>query len=153
MKKYLFVLAIICAISSVETLSAQDYKMAIGLRLSNSSPTLNNSVTGKYFLNPESAIEGILSFGSRFALGALYEKHKGINVPGLRYFYGVGAYVGIDGGRGYVGPTGILGLDYKFEGLPLNLSLDWKPELDIIPRIAFIPDAFGLSARFTLNQF
>ena len=30
-------------------------------------------------------------------------------------------------------------------------ALDWKPELDILPGINFIPDAFGLSARFTLQ--
>lgn len=151
MKKQIVLLLIICAAASFQTLSAQAYKMGIGLRLSNSSPTLNNAITGKYFLDPNSALEGVLSFGSRFAIGALYEKHKAIDVPGLNYFYGAGAYVGIEGGRAYIGPTGILGLDYKFDGLPLNLSLDWKPELDIVPRIAFIPDAFGLSARFTLN--
>jgi len=27
--------------------------------------------------------------------------------------------------------------------------LDWKPELDIIPKINFVPDAFALTARFT----
>jgi hypothetical protein len=39
--------------------------------------------------------------------------------------------------------------DYKFTNIPLNLSLDWKPELDIIPDINFVLDAFALSARFT----
>src|SRR5437870_4687078 len=115
MKTKFLLVVIICAAASLQKLSAQSYKMGIGLRLSNSSPSLSNAITGKYFLEPQTAMEGLLSFGSRFAIGALYEKHKPIDVPGLTYFYGVGGYVGVEGGKAYLGPTGILGLDYKFE--------------------------------------
>lgn len=131
---------------------AQDYRLALGLRLSNSSPTLNNSITGKYFVTDRNAVEGLVSFGSRFGVGALLEIHKPFqNAGGLNWFYGGGAYVGFGGGDTYLGPTGILGLDYKFPKVPLNLSLDWKPELDIIPSINFVPDAFALSARFAFR--
>jgi hypothetical protein len=44
---------------------------------------------------------------------------------------------------------GVLGLDYKFVNLPLNLSLDWKPELNIVSDINFEPAAIGFTARFT----
>jgi hypothetical protein len=151
MKKKSFLLALIVTVCAVQYASAQDYKMGVGLRLSNTAPTINNAITAKYFMDEESAVEGLLSFGSRFALGALYEKHKALDIPGLRYFYGAGGYIGFEGGRTYLGPTGALGLDYKFANVPLNLSLDWKPELDILPKINFVPDAFGLSARFTIN--
>src|SRR5688572_24177100 len=56
--------------------SAQDYRFALGVRLSNSEPTLSNSVTGKYFVTDRSAVEGIVSFGEKFGLGALLEIHK-----------------------------------------------------------------------------
>lgn len=127
------------------------YKFGIGIRLSNASPTLNNSITAKYFMNSGNAVEGLLSFGSRFGIGALYEVHKPLNFPGINWFYGAGGFVGFESHDTYFGPTGVIGLDYKFENIPLNLSIDWKPELDILPRISFIPDAFGLSARFTLK--
>ena len=128
-----------------------DYRFGLGVRLSNSSPTLNNSITGKYFVTDRSAVEGIISFGSRFGIGGLLEIHRPMNVEGLRWFYGAGAYLGFESGDTYLGPTGILGLDYKFENVPINLSLDWKPELDIIPDINFVPDAFAFSVRFTLK--
>ncbi len=131
--------------------SAQDYRFALGVRLSNSSPTLNNSVTGKYFVTETSAIEGLISFGSRFGLGALLELHRPLKAEGLSWFWGGGLYVGFEDNKTFLGPTGILGLDYKFKGIPLNLSLDWKPELDIIPDIRFVPDAFALSVRFAFN--
>lgn len=145
-------LLFLCMISLLAlSVKAQDYKFAAGIRLSNSTPTLNNSASIKYFVTETSAIEGLVSFGSRFGLGGLLEIHKPLNQSGLRWFYGGGAYVGFEGGSTYLGPTGIVGLDYKFPNIPLNLSLDWKPELDILPKIRFVPDAFALSARFAFK--
>ena len=133
------------------TVSAQDYRFGIGVRLSNSTPTLNNSITGKYFITEKSAIEGLVSFGSRFGIGGLLEIYKPFSAQGLSWFYGGGAYVGFQDGNTYLGPTGILGLDYKFANVPINVSVDWKPELDIIPDINFVPDAFAVSVRFTIK--
>jgi len=131
---------------------SQDYKLGLGLRLSSASPTLSNSVSVKYMMPSGHALEGLISFGDRFGLGGLYEVHRPLNATGgLKWFYGAGAYVGFQSGDTYLGPTGVVGLDYKFPNVPLNLSLDWKPELDIIPKINFVPDAFALSARFTLQ--
>lgn len=151
MKRILTLLLLVVTLfTSLET-EAQPYRFALGVRLSNSAPTLNNSVTGKYFVTDRSAVEGMVSFGSRFGLGALLEIHKPLNVPQLTWMYGAGAFVGFEENETYLGPTGILGLDYKFENVPINLSLDWKPELNIIPDINFVPDAFALSVRFTLK--
>lgn len=131
---------------------APDYRLGLGVRLSNSTPTLNSSISGKYFITDRSAVEGLVAFGSRFGLGALLEIHQPIaSAPGLRWFYGAGLYAGWQYGDTYLGPTGVLGLDYKFANAPVNLSLDWKPELDIIPEINFVPDAFALTVRFTLK--
>jgi len=121
----------ICSGFAITSLQAQDgapdYKLGLGIRFSNSSPTLSNSVSVKYFFNENNA------------------------TAGLKWYYGAGGYVGFQDHDTYLGPTGVIGLDYKFQNIPLNLSLDWKPELDIIPRINFVPDAFGLTARFTIQ--
>lgn len=147
MRKLLPIVLFLVASSFVA--NAQDYKFGVGVRLSNASPTLSNAITVKYNMTQQHSLEGLLSFGSRFGIGALYEINKVTTVQGLNWFYGGGAYVGFEDGNTYLGPTGIVGLDYKFPGIPLNLSLDWKPELDFIPSINFVPDAFGFSARFT----
>lgn len=131
--------------------SAQDYRFALGVRLSNSSPTLNSSISGKYFATDRTAVEGLVSFGSRFGIGALLEIHNTLNAPGLTWFYGGGAYVGFQDHNTYLGPTGIVGLDYKFPDVPVNLSIDWKPELDIIPSVNFVPDAFAFTIRFAMK--
>jgi hypothetical protein len=152
MKRTIIALFVIL-FTTVASSKAQDYRFALGVRLSNQSPTLNNSITGKYFVTDRNAIEGLISFGSRFGIGALLEAHRPFNTPGLSWFYGGGAYLGFDSepSETFFGPTGIIGLDYKFNNVPLNLSLDWKPELDIIPAVNFVPDAFALSVRFTFK--
>ncbi|MBC8033300.1 MAG: hypothetical protein H7Y03_04085 [Chitinophagaceae bacterium] len=148
MKKILAGTLLLIAVSSQKA-QAQDYKFGLGLRLSTDAPSISNSITARYFLNQEEALEGMLSFGSRFGVGLLYEKYKPLGASGFKWFYGAGAYVGFQGGDTYLGPAGIIGLDYKFTEAPVNISLDWKPELDIIPKVNLIPDAFGLSARYT----
>lgn len=132
-----------------DNLKAQDYRFGLGLRLSTSAPTLNNSVTGKYFVTERGAIEGLITIGQRFAVGGMLQVYQPFSVEGLKWFYGGGAYVGFEDNETYFGPTGILGLDYKFSNAPVSVSLDWKPELDILPAIIFIPDAFALSLRFS----
>ena len=148
MKRIVIIFAVL--FTFISTLSAQDYRFAVGVRLSNSTPTINSSITGKYFVTETTAIEGLVSFGSRFGLGALIESHRPFKPAGFGWFFGGGVYAGFDSDT-YVGPMGIIGLDYKFQNIPLNLSIDWKPELDIIPDIRFVPDAFAVSVRFAFK--
>ena len=145
-------LCLLCLLagSVADHLSAQDYKVAIGVRFSTAAPTLSNSISVKYFMNESNAIEGLVSFGSRFGLGGLYEKHQLIGAtPAFTWFYGAGGYVGFEDNKTWLGPTGVVGIDYKFPAAPINLSIDWKPELDILPAINFVPDALGITVRYT----
>ena len=129
------------------------YKMAVGIRFSTAPPTINNSISFKYFIDQTNAVEALASFGSRFGLGGLYERHQLIGAtPAFTWYYGGGAYVGFESGRTWFGPTGVIGLDYKFSNAPVNLSLDWKPELDILPNINFVPDAFAITVRYTFGN-
>jgi len=133
-------------------LQAQDYKTALGIRLSSEGAVVNNAISFKFFLNETKAIEAHFAFGDPTALGALYEVHNPINnVENLKWFWGGGAYIGFSKPDPLVGAQGIVGLDYKFQNLPLNLTLDWKPELNLISDINFEPAAIGLSVRFTFG--
>jgi hypothetical protein len=46
------------------------------------------------------------------------------------------------------GAQGVVGLDFLFPALPVNLSVDWKPELNLTKEFSFEPSAVSLSARF-----
>ena len=63
-------------LSAQDQSSEQGYKLAVGIRFSTAAPTLNNSLSVKYFIDESNAIEGLVSFGSRLGIGGLYEKHQ-----------------------------------------------------------------------------
>ena len=122
MKKISFVFFISSTLVFVSTAAYSQYKIGLGIRFSNFTPTLSNSVSVKYFYKENHALEGLVSFGgSRFGLGGLYQVHTPMGTPGLQWYYGAGAYVGFQSGSTYLGPTGAIGLDYKFEKVPLNI--------------------------------
>jgi hypothetical protein len=161
MKKILITSLFYAFIFLTHNASAQTYKTALGVRLSSSAAMVNNSVSLKHFLTDKSAIEALFSFGDPLSLGALYEIHKPFSAEGIQWYYGGGGYVGfikeynVNKNRNETntnfGAMGVLGLDYKFVNIPLNLSLDWKPELNIVSDINFEPAAVGFTARFTFK--
>jgi len=139
-----------------ETKAQSTYKNALGGRFGEA-----NGVTFKTFLNSQDALDFILNFQTRkeysyFRLTGLYEVHKPFaNAAGLRYYYGAGATLGSRRHRDFddsdllASIDGVLGLDYKFDGAPINLSLDWKPALVVTPYTEFDARGLGLSVRFT----
>ena len=157
MKKILIIFLFSAIISS--GVSAQGYQNAIGFR-----GGLFNGLTFKHFTNDKTAFEGILSTRwSGFEVTGLYEIHTpAFDVSGMNFYYGGGAHLGFyngdnthgvwgDTGRSYtvIGIDGILGLDYKIQGAPIDLSLDWKPAFNLTGYSNFIADGFALSVRFT----
>ena len=136
--------------------SKGQYKNALGVRLGDAY-----GVTFKTFLQSNKALDFILNVRSRetysqFRLSGLYEVHNPINnAPGLRWYYGGGGTIGsIDYKRSdesdlLLSIDGVLGLDYKFNGAPINASLDWKPAIELTPNTDFDPRGIGLSIRIT----
>ncbi len=150
MKKLLLFVAIATITLTVKAQNENSYKNAIGVRLGSQIPAVTSGVTYKRFLNNSKAIEGILSFGDGFTICGLYQIHKPISaVENLQWFYGAGAYAGINNNFRDFGIAGIVGLNYKFVNIPLNITLDWKPELNLIEYVGFEASGLGISARFT----
>jgi hypothetical protein len=164
MKKRFYLVPLLSGMLFFSTINAQEsgYKTALGVRLSSSNAMINNSVSIKHFINDKMAIEGLLSFGDPLAIGALVELHQPMTASGLSWYYGGGAYIGFlkkvntttqkTTTDPNFGAQGVIGLDYKFNNIPLNISLDWKPELNIVSDINFEPAAIGFTARFTFGK-
>lgn len=130
--------------------AAQAYKMGLGVRFSTDDAIVNNAVSFKYFFTSSFSGEALFSFGDPLALGFLFAKHKPIGADHFTFFYGGGFYLGASSAY-RVGLQGVTGLDYKIPDIPLNLSLDWKPELNLAKEFTFEPAALGISARFTFK--
>ena len=151
MKKFLVISFISFAIIFSATAQERNYQNAIGIRLGPSVPVIKSGISFQHFLANNNAVEGIVSFGDGLGLCALYEIHKTLPVNNLGWYIGFGGYVGASKLATNVGGAGIVGLQYDFnaQNLPLNLSLDWKPELNIVEKVGFEGSGVGFTARFT----
>ena len=146
MKKIHILIIVVLATSVSNRIFGQEYKMALGARFTTANATVNNAISFKYFLNETRALEGLFSFDP-VTLGALYEVHRPLGAPGLQWFFGGGAYVSFNNDDVF-GAMGIIGLDYKFQKIPLNISVDWKPELNLVDEVSFEASTVGLGVRF-----
>ena len=135
---------------------SQNYNTGIGLR-----GGLSNGLTIKHFVGPTNAIEGIISTRWRgVELTGLYEfQNQFSGAERLNWYIGFGGHVGFWNGDysswgtpgseyTVVGVDGILGLEYNFRVIPLNIGLDWKPALNLIGYTGFWADGGAFSIRY-----
>lgn len=157
MKKLIFTLLTGVALltMNVSSASAQDYKNAIGGRFGAA-----NGISFKTGLSKAAMLELILNFrngngAEYFNLTGLYEVYQPISgASGLNFYYGAGATVGSykvksSEGEAYLSANGVLGLDYKFNDVPFNLSIDWIPALRLTQNKGFYAGDVGLGIRYT----
>jgi hypothetical protein len=133
--KKVIVLSLIITCFCFSKASAQsegsDYSTAIGLKF---YPT---ALSVKHFVSDGAAIEGLGYFWSNgFRITGLYEFHHELaDVDGLKWYIGPGVHFSsynnsYYGGGSYVGVDGVIGLDYKFEDAPVDVSVDFQPSID-----------------------
>jgi outer membrane protein W len=128
---------------------AQNYKAAVGVKFSGYSSLGGPAISYKQFIKTNAAIEALFSFKDPVALGAMYQVHKDIGASGnMQWYYGGGGYFVFSKPSVGIGVMGIIGLDYKFDNAPINLSLDFKPEFAIAPSAGFDFNSFGFAIRY-----
>ena len=157
MKKILLFTLVLFFVSTIHAQSkstnSSSYQTALGVKF------YPGGITLKHFFSGNNAGELVGYFWNRgFRLTGLYEIHGDFNdAPGLKWYIGPGAHIGfydyyksnnhIDGT--YIGIDGVLGLDYKFNGAPINLSLDWQPSFEFGDFVGFYGNWGGLAIRYT----
>ena len=156
MKKMIITCLFVFSLVSISY--AQDYNTGIGLRLG-----FNQGLTVKHFVGEKSAFEFLLATRWRgFEITGLYEIHNGfVNAERLKWYFGFGGHIGFwngdythhywgEAGTTYtvIGIDGILGLEYSFVEVPINIGLDWKPAFNIIGYSGFWADGGAFSIRY-----
>ena len=153
MKKQI-ILSMLTLVIFITTATAQSkgrtYTTALGVKFLDGA-----GITLKHFISERDALEGIGFFwnqGSRIT--GLYELHYDINgAPGLKWYVGPGVHIGFyntkNGGGSWAGIDGVLGLDYKINNAPLNLSLDWQPSVEFGTGRGFNGNWGGFGIRYT----
>lgn len=149
------ILIFIMFMSVVGLASGQEYKTGIGIRAGFSS-----GLTIKHFTSNKAALEGLLTTRWQgFDITGLYEIHnQAFDVHHLNWYYGGGAHLGFYNGNyvywgrsgaayTIVGIDGILGIEYTFDEIPINIGIDWKPALNLIGYTGIWSEG-GISVRY-----
>lgn len=160
MKKILtvFVALFLFLTAAFSQAEGSNYQTALGVKF------YPGAFTVKHFVKKNQAIEGLATFwryGFRFT--GLYEIHGNIEgAQGLKWYAGPGAHIGIWNGdwkNRYptrddgvaIGIDGVIGLDYKIKGAPLNFSLDWQPSFNFTGYSYFEAGWGGFAIRYCLK--
>lgn len=160
MRKALMLVSVLSFLA-VSKLSAQSmgstYETAVGVKF------WPGALSIKHFTSDNTALEGLVNFWDHgFRLTGLYELHGEVSsdVPGLKWYIGPGAHIGWYNGGWYrgdhyygdgslsLGVDGVLGVDYKFNGAPIALSLDIQPYFELLNH-PYIDVWGGLGVRYT----
>ncbi|SJZ97544.1 hypothetical protein [Sediminibacterium ginsengisoli] len=134
------------------TTNSYSYKTALGVKVWDGA-----GISLKHFVQGNNALEAVGFFWrDGFRLTGLYEIHGNINgAPGLKWYIGPGAHLGIYNPPGPNNSTtvggidGVLGLDYKINGAPINFSLDWQPSFEFGDNRGFVGSWGGFGVRYT----
>ena len=134
--------------------TGSSYTQAIGIKFPGGL-----SVTYKKFVTDTRSIEGeATAWNKGFRVAGFYEFNyfSFTNVEGLAWFVGPGAHIGFwkdEYSKDYnskadIGIDGIIGLDYKFKGVPINASVDWEPAVTLVGTAGFTPVYGGVAVRY-----
>jgi hypothetical protein len=157
MKKIALIVALVCI-----TLLGYSQKAnnLIGLR-----GGFGTGITFQHYLDDSKAVELIAHSRWRgFSLTGLYEVHKPFfDVDGMKWYYGAGAHIGFysyykngprwydedwNGTRMIIGADAILGLEYFFDEIPFQVSVDWKPAINLVGYSGFWGDEGAFAIRY-----
>ena len=158
MKKAIYITLLIMV--SGAAMAQPPYRNELGLRFG-----AGTAIDYRHFTNDNTSLEAMLAFRWRgFIITGLYEKNFPVikETPGFNLYIGGGAHIGFwdryhshpwfddHVRRSYtaIGVDGIIGFEYTFKEVPINLAVDWKPMINIIDYASFWAGDAGFSIRY-----
>ena len=152
MKKVLLIAVVIIASYSYGT--AQE----LGVRFGDVSGG-SVAIDGVFSLGEFSRVHADLSFGNGFGADVLWDfLYRPLGGEAFNWYAGVGPYLGVfdtkndkedgDDTEFNLGVVGEIGLEYRFNSVPISLSADYRPSLEIIDETSFHAGGFGFNIRY-----
>jgi hypothetical protein len=149
MKLISLALTLVLTIACAEV-KAQPYMHSVGIRAGFSS-----GISYKGFrLHRMGAIEGSILYNRHgFNLSALYEQHwEPFRDEKMRLYLGGGAFGGDWDEEFSLGVLAVAGIEYTFRDQPINISLDWRPMLNVYRVFGTDFLDFGLCIRYRFGR-
>jgi hypothetical protein len=131
---------------------SQNYKMALGFKggyPGYGSLNAKKSISKSDYLEASIGGFGRYPYKIGFHVQLDYERMQALE-EGFSFYYGGGVLLGLTSSFVHFAPKALLGLEYNFEDLPLNISIDTGPYLFVSPKIGFIWGG-GLALRYAIR--
>ena len=90
---------------------------------------------------------GLSDFAGGLNLAGTYQWVKPLE-DNFSWYYGVGAGLALWDNIFGLAALGQLGIEYNFSSAPIQLSLDWRPGLTIVPSVGFWATSVGFGIRY-----
>lgn len=134
-------------IASNLTIKAQE----IGIRFGDVSGG-NVAIDGIFSTGKFSRIHADVSFGDGAGIDVLWDfLYRPITDATFNYYVGVGPYMWINDPF-WLGAVGEIGIEYRFEAIPVALGIDWRPAISIIEETDIHFKGFGFNVRYVINE-
>lgn len=131
---------------------SQNYKMALGFKggyPGYGSLNAKKSISKSDYLEAGIGGFGRYPYNVGFNVQIDYERMQALE-EGFSFYYGGGVLLGLTSSFVHLAPKALLGLEYNFEDIPLNISIDTGPYLFVSPKIGFIWGG-GLALRYAIR--
>lgn len=139
-------LALTIILGSVIAGNAQE----IGVRFGDVSGG-NVAIDGIFSTGKFSRLHGDISFGDGMGVDLLWDFiYRPVTDEAFNWYLGVGPYAVFDDPF-WLGAAGEIGLEYRFNSIPVSLSIDWRPELSIVEETDFHAGGFGINLRYVIG--
>jgi len=162
---FTFILLAMVFASLPDLVNGQSYGSSGGLRLANTNQGRMIGLTVQQRLKKGLTMEGILQsdFSFNTTVHGLLQRHRSVISKRLNYYYGSGISMGIEEskekiperrqivktyGNKTLGVDLIAGVELTVLGI--NLSLDYKPNINITGKSSWYSGQVGISARSVL---
>jgi hypothetical protein len=109
----------------------------------------NNVAVDVVFGSQGYRVHGDVSFGKgSVGAEALFDLVvRPMSGEAFSFYMGIGAF-GWFGDPFQLGVSSEVGIEYRFNTIPIVLGVDWRPSLRVIDDTKFIADRFGFNVRF-----
>jgi len=134
------------------TFFSQNYKMALGFKggyPGYGSLNAKKSISNSDYLEASIGGFGRYPYNVGFNVQIDYERMQALE-EGFSFYYGGGVLLGSTSSIVHLAPKALIGLEYNFEDIPLNISIDTGPYLFVSPEIEFIWGG-GLALRYAIR--
>ena len=151
MKKSIRQLIVVFALVMVGVLSSNAQE--VGIRFGGTNSHGGAAIDGVFGLGQFSRIHADLGiYKGGVGIDALWDfLYKPLGNEAFNWYLGVGPSTYI-GDAFWLGASGEIGLEYRFEAVPIALGLDWRPTFWILDTTKFGVGSFGLNIRYVFGK-